>query len=133
MSLKVFKVFKVAKVFKVSRSPQSFPSLHGPISRESIDETVQTPPTHNLLPVPLSMLRLMDPIPSTQTPSRRTSRHTLRNRVFGQPRPNGRVVHANNGQIGRLQSIDVGGVRDGEGCTAEILWIGGFAKDIVDV
>jgi len=89
--------------------------------------------THNLHPVAFSVPRLMYPIPSTQTPSFRTLWHFRWDMIIRQPRPYAGMVYADHCHIVRHQCIDVGGVSDSEGCSAEILGVGGGTVRVVDV
>jgi hypothetical protein len=110
------------------------PLLPGsPARQPSAVPSMQSGSTHNLHAVPFSMTRLMYPIPSTQTTTFRTFRHSLRDTVFRQPRPYARMIHRDDCQIVRLESIHIRRIGDSDGCSAKVLRVGGFTVYVVDV
>ena len=63
----------------------------------------------------------MDPMPGTDTTTFGTRRHVLGDLEGSVDFPNTLVVDTENGQILGLDAVHVGGVRDGEGTTLQVL------------
>jgi len=63
----------------------------------------------------------MDPMPSTDTTAVRAGRHVLGDLEGSVDFPNTLVINTENGQILGLDAVHVGGIRDGEGATLQVI------------